>query len=74
MSNNNLEKDLASEVGRDGTTNPNRNWWREVRGVRVSSNAGLTAADGGTPADWREDIRWLFDREGPTEHMRRQAR
>ena len=64
----------ALPQGSYGTTNPNRNWWREVRGVRVSSNAGLTAADGGTPADWREDIRWLFDREGPTEHMRRQAR
>ena len=33
MSNNNLEKDLASEVGRDGTTNPNRFTAEEIRAM-----------------------------------------
>ena len=60
----------AVPEGKYGTTKPNRNWWREIRGVRVSSNPQFTAT--GRPRAWSEDVRWLFDREGPTEHLRRQ--
>jgi len=60
----------AVPEGLYGTTKPNRNWWREARGVRVSSNPHFAAT--GRPRAWTEDVRWLFDREGPTEHLRRQ--
>ena len=59
--------------GSYGTPLHNPNWWREIRGVRISSNAQLRVGGGGTPREWREEAEWYFDREGKNEHMRRQV-
>ena len=57
-------------AGQYGTPRGNPNWWREIRGVRISANADLRAD--GTPRAWQEDATWYLDREGKGEHMRRQ--
>ena len=58
----------AIAEGDAGTPKPNLNWWREVRGVRISSNANLYTK----PKAWKEDVRWAFD-STPTEHLKRQV-
>jgi len=57
--------------GEAGTPRPNPNWWREVRGVRISSNPHLRLD--GEPKAFDEDVHWIFDREGKSEHLRRQV-
>lgn len=73
--------------GAHGTPRVNPNWWREVRGVRVSTTADLDTAS--EPAAARssngerapevekirftEASRWILDREGKAEHLRRQV-
>ena len=46
------------------------NWWREVRGVRISSNDHLST-DSDSARAFTENVRWIFDKEGKTEHLRR---
>ena len=57
--------------GTHGTPAPNPNWWREVRGVRISSrdDGSVTGGKGG----WRTDAKWYFDLEGKGEHLQRQV-
>ena len=52
---------------------PNPNWWREVRGVRISRNPHLGLAKPASPRDFTEAVHWIFDREGKDEHLRRQV-
>ena len=88
--------------GEFGTPPLNPNWWREVRGVRISSTTTLDAAamprvggggvdgggkggggrggsgkggeaSGGAAIEFSEASHWIFDREGKTEHLRRQV-
>ena len=64
----------AIPPGSFGTPDPNPNWWREVRGVRVSRHRRLraTGAPHESPRAFAEVNRWIFDREGKDEHLRRQ--
>ena len=60
--------------GTAATTAANPNWWREARGVRISSCTGLnTSRVGGCARAFTEDVRWIFDKEGKDEHLRRQV-
>ena len=60
----------AVPQGQFGTRVTNPNWWREVRGVRISSNDQL-AMDSFSSRAFTEDVRWCFDKEGKAEHLRR---
>ena len=60
----------AIPEGTHGTPSPNPNWWREVRGARLSTTRRLDGAEG--PRGFTEATRWIFDKEGKDEHLRRQ--
>ena len=60
----------ALPQGQFGTRATNTNWWREVRGVRISSN-GQLAMDSVSSRAFTEDVRWCFDKEGKAEEDER---
>ena len=68
----------ALPKGRFGTSEDNPNWWREVRGVRISSARNLKPSFRDPKVDSdaaqvHESVRWIFDKEGKDEHLRRQT-